>query len=583
MRGIEFNALFPPVWIVSVATLSLIIFVWLEIARRQKLLPLRLIAVVIAILSLACLALNPHRNIEKSSDVVLLTAGFDNQILDSLVRTNGNLHVYKLGDVVSRPTVEEINYRDLDNVHGNIHILGQGVPEYMLDYFDGKGLKVYPAKQTSGVIALDLVKAYTANRINTVQGTYHSPGNRTVRLQANGITIDSVRFTKGTHPLRLSFTPKAPGQYVYTLTESDSSGKMLTSESLPVDVKPQKQLSILFLSDFPTAEIRFLKNYLETQQHKLTLRYKISKDRYRTEFVNTKEGPVTRISESTLKSFDLVITDASTLNALSGQERNSLEQAVNAGLGMLTTLDSSEPSLAVRRFLQLNASSIKSDSATLIINRERVKFPATAVAVSSDQRLTSLVSDVNDRVISGYVQRGFGKNGFLLLTNTFTLQLSGQTENYATLWSDLISAVARKERNAYDLSFTTAFPVYPDEPVEFQITSADTKPTVLTDSAEVPVYEHPLIENVWYGKVWAGRTGWHTLTIRQSPEVYNFFVSRTGNLPSVRVANQQNALKKMISPGLHLKPQHVAEPLSRVIFFVLFVLAAGFLWLTPKL
>lgn len=583
MKSLEFNALFPPVWIVAIATLAIIVFVWLEIARKQRLLPFRLVAVFIAIGALACLALNPHHSAEKSSDIILLTADYNNETLDSLVGANSAAQVYKLADVAGAPNATLINYRELNDLRGNIHVLGQGLPEYMLDYLEGTTLHFYPANPSAGITGLDLTRVYTANRVNTLNGTYYATGNRILKLQTGGITLDSVLLKKGEHLFSVSFTPKAAGQYVYTLTENDLLGNVPTREPLPVDVKPQQPLSILFLHNFPTAEIRFLKNYLETQQHKLTLRYTISKDRYRTEFVNTKQETISRITEPMLKNFDLVITDASSLASLSGQERNAIERAIASGLGILTVIDNPTPATAVLKFLQRTVSNIKSDSASITINHTRLKVPATSVAVASDERQTSLLEDTNGRVVSGYVQHGFGKNGFSLLSNTFTLQLSGQAETYATLWSNMISALARKEQKPYDLAWLTSFPVYPDEPIEFQITSASGKPSVLIDSVEVPVSEHSLVHHVWYGKFWAGRAGWNSLTIRQSTDTYNFFVSQPGEWNSLRVAHQQNAMQTMISAQRDEQKEVVRQAIPRALFFVLFVLAAGFLWLAPKL
>lgn len=583
MKALEFNALFPPVWIIVIATLAIIVFAWLEIARKQRLLLLRLVAVFIAIGALACLALNPHRRAEKSSDIILLTADFASRTLDSLADANSAAQVYKLADAAGAPNATLLTYRELKDLRGNIHVLGQGLPEYMLEYLESTAVHFYPAKPSGGITGLDLTRVYTANRVNTLSGTCYATGTRILKLQAGGITLDSVQLKKGVHQFSVSFTPKAAGQYVYELTENDSLGNVLTREPLPVDVKPQQPLSILFLNNFPTAEIRFLKNYLETQQHKLTLRYTISKDRYRTEFVNTKQQTISRITEPILKNFDLVITDASSLASLSGQERNAIEQAIASGLGMLTVIDNPAPATAVLKFLRSNVSSIKSDSASITINQTRLKFPATAVAVASDERQTSLLKDIHGRVVSGYIQHGFGKNGFSLLSNTFTLQLSGQPETYATLWSEMISALARKEQKPYDLAWLTSFPVYPDEPIEFQVTSASGKPTVLIDSVEVPLSEHSLIDHVWYGKLWAGRTGWNSLTIRQSTDTYNFFVSQAGEWNRLRVSHQQKAMQKMISGQHDDQKEVVRQAIPRAIFFVLFVLAAGFLWLAPKL
>jgi hypothetical protein len=88
---------------------------------------------------------------------------------------------------------------------------------------------------------------------------------------------------------------------------------------------------------------------------------------------------------------------------------------------------------------------------------------------------------------------------------------------------------------------------------------------------------------VWYGKIWADQPGWCALNIKQDSSIHNFFVSSTGSWSKARVYNQQRALQNLSSRKTGSAEQLVQERISPLIFFGLFLLAAGFLWLALKI
>ncbi len=585
MTAILFNSLFPIAWIIPIAILSLAALSWLEIRRNQRLLPARLFALLAAILSIGCLILNPSISTRKSSNIIVLTQRFNKDTLDSLLNASPESQLYKLKDVAANNDVEEIkNYRQFSELKGNLMILGEGVPQYTLEYVDTSSLQFFPVRIPEGITGIDQKQIYSANQPAKLSGILKSTKARTVKLAGPGMAEDSIRVNADSlKAFSLIFTPKAPGLFLYDLTVSDSSGKILNSEQVPVQVKAQKSLSILILGNYPTAEIRFLKNFLEDQNHKIALRYKISKDKFRTEFVNTPQKTLGSLNEKLLQNFDLVITDASSLASLSANEIREMKEAMKLGLGVITLIDTSTPIVQTKDFLNFKLSKIKSDSATVRINNQKFKIPATAVAVSSERRLVTLQHEISGRILSGYHPIGLGKSGFQLLTNTFSLSLAGEKEVYAAIWSSLLQTVARNEIKKYDFRFITPFPYYQDEPIEFKIIATSEKPTVKMDSSEIQLLEDPLIKNVWYGKTWTGNIGWNSLQIVQDSSEYNFFVSQPDVWNSLQLFNQHRSLQKLTSEKEDTVQRIVIQPISRTIFLILFLLAAGFLWLAPKL
>jgi uncharacterized membrane protein len=81
MTAMIINSLFPVNWVVCSAVLVLCLLGWLEIKRKQKLLAVRLVALLLAIFSLVCLILNPSLKTKKTSDTILLTHNYNKEIL----------------------------------------------------------------------------------------------------------------------------------------------------------------------------------------------------------------------------------------------------------------------------------------------------------------------------------------------------------------------------------------------------------------------------------------------------------------------------------------------------------------------
>lgn len=585
MTVMLFNSLFPVTWVVIIAFFILGVSGWLEIKRNQKFLAVRLTALLLAVFAVVCLIVNPSVPVSKTSTIILLTSGYNPKILDSLLAESPKSQVYQ------RPGVKEIqreleltNYRELNRLEGNIFVLGEGLPRYMQDYLDTSSLQYFPSPVADGFITMNPGHSQTENQRGEITGTVKLSRASTLTLTGTGTAEDSVHLKSGPQQeFSLSFTPKTAGLFLYTLTATDSTGKILHTEQVPIQVKKQKPLSVLWVSDYPSAEIRFLKNFLEQENHRLTLRYTISKEKYRTEFINTPAKSLRRLDENLLQSFDLVLTDANSLTSLTRAEITALQEARKNGLGIITLISTPELSKQAQDMLDFKLTRIKSDSARLTVNQQPVKVSAAPASVSSGRNLFSIRQETGGRVVSGYYAHGLGKSGFQLLNHTFRYALTGEHELYAELWTPLLQAVARKEIKPYDLTFTTPFPYYPDEPIEFTIIGGTEKPVVKTGSVEIPVVEDPLIKNIWYGKIWAGQAGWNTVQIDQDSSRYDFFVSQPERWRSMQVFHQQKSMHRLSASTQRTVEKVIHQSLPPILFFSVFLLAAGFLWLVPKL
>lgn len=582
---LQFHIDLPVSWILLGAAVVLALTAWLEVKRTQKFLILRLSALCLAVIALLGLILNPSLQQRKTSDYIILTKNYNTRTFDSLTAKYSAGRLYQMPGAAPATKASVIeNYRSLDELKGNIHLLGDGFPAYMLEYLDTTALHYYPSDLPEGFTNLNLQKKYKQHQVNTLEGTFNPAGKSfTLKLTGSAQTEDSVTVSgKQHHTFALKFSPKTSGNFIYTLTAVDSTGKIAYSERVPVQIPEQKPLSILVLSDFPTAETRFLKNYLEAENHQLTLRYGISKNTYRTEFINTPKKGAVALSAAALAAYDLVILDLPTLTSLPDARLHELKQAVQNGLGILTLFNTPAPiAKKATDFLEVKLSSFKTDTASITLSSGIFKNAAAPVRLETTGRLFPVLSERDGRVISGYRQSGLGKLGFQLLTHTYRLQLAGEKERYAELWAGLIEETARQELQDHSVSMTTAFPFYEDEPLLIEIVSATGKPEVNADRVQLPLMESLLVSNVWQAKTWAGVPGWHTLSVNNTPHA--IFVCNPHEWNAMRVTHQQQLLKNLSGDPLKSSSQIVYQPVAPVIFYLLFLAAAGFLWLAPKL
>lgn len=133
---------------------------------------------------------------------------------------------------------------------------------------------------------------------------------------------------------------KTAGKLVYRLIEKDSVGNELSENPIPVEVQPNKVFNVLIINDFPTFETKYLKDCLAEMGHKVLIRSKLTSNRYKFEYFNREQVPLSVFSQATLESFDLLIIDSQSLRNLPNSAKNGLEMAINQdGLGVFVQAD----------------------------------------------------------------------------------------------------------------------------------------------------------------------------------------------------------------------------------------------------
>lgn len=573
------------VWIVLVVlVLVTCVLLWIEWSRKLRYSAFRITAVVLLALALAGLFLKPGYYTSQSHEIILLTPGYQPAVVDSLLRQNPSAKLMHLQQTKPYRNSELLeSYLMLSSSGSPLRfVIGQGLPLHALDVMKEKAFEFIANKLPDGIVELSFDEPVYPHQENFVKGVFKNPAAGTwILLKGPGGVEDSV-FLEGSGEqfFKLSFKPKQQGSFLYTVT-TKAGDDVPRVEKLPVHVSKPDTLTIMFVQDYPTFETQYLKNFLAKQHHKLTLRYRLSKSMYRFEYVNTGSRPVNNLTPEVLGQFDVLVMDGESLQRLSRSEAAAVSEAIKKGLGMLVLSPTNRIDNALFPFAQFV---VKPDTALVTINNKKLNLPALAQRIKKEQGITNVVENQSG-LLSGYRYKEFGKIGFQFLMETYRLSLSGDSITYSHLWIPLLSGISRTRNSDAKISVESSFPVYPDNPVSVKMISANEDIQLLLDSVPWPLQEDIFIDNVWSAKLWAGEPGWHVLATATGNEEF-FYVSAPGEWPSVALVNQIKAnIRESGSREERSDTQGdlIRKEFNPLIFFLLFLLSAGFLWLVPKL
>ena len=578
-----------PIWVIILITLPIFIFfIGKEIQLTQKFLILRIIAQVFIFLSIIGLFLRPSYLEQKAiSKIILLTPGYDNLKVDSVVKKNPS---YKI--IHTREANPYLNLESLISYHnlaesGDIKIImGEGLPGFALEMIEKKNFEFIPNNLPIGTIQLSIPQPIVVNKKNLIQGVFNSKGKTTLRLISPAGVEDSVDINgTGQTPFVLSFRPRQPGLFVFTLSSQDSSSNILT-EKLPIEILAEQKLKILILQKFPSAEVRYLKNYLAEKGHSLALRYQTSKTNFKYEYANLNSIRVDRLTAELTKAFDLVFLDNTVLEELSNSEKSVLENSIRSGLGAIILFDDfREKGKTINQLLPLKTKRLTVDTVHIRFPESKLyTLPVLPIEIIPNASIQSITLH-KGRTLSGYVYSGFGKVGFQLLRETYRISLEGNAADYSSIWSDLIERTARAKNKLFKVKLDSSLPYYPDEPLSIEVISSGPQPSLYSNKNLIPLAEDVVIDDYWHGKSWADKAGWHQFFIQQDSTELNYFVSNKGEWESLRIAHlmKENELAPSSDSDTISSVQFIRKPIQPLIFFLIFLFASAFLWLAPKI
>lgn len=570
-------------WQVAIITLAIwIVFIWKEFQKsRKRKAYINCIVAFVALTSLALMILKPITTESSitSLKTAILTKGFDNLQLDSLKK------VYKKLDVRSYEP-NQITISKDENLE-TVFVLGNGLQQYDLWQLDDVNTIYIGGKPSKGV------NQFVYNMHNTVgndaifNGQYVQPniGHKLFLENPAGQALDSVVLTNDkVQEFQLSISLKVKGEFVYQLVEKDDIGNNISKDPLPIIVKPQEQLKVLIVNASPLFETKYLKNYLAEVGHQVSIRSRLTKGRYKYEYFNVDTKPKIGFTKDQLKVFDVVITDALTINSLSTNAKKALEASISEdGLGLFIQPDINLYN-SHKRWYAFNFMSNRKSNASLDIDLKNTvtKYP---FAFRNDA-LVEPIFNADSHIMSAYKRLGIGRIGTSVLKNTYELQLKGTTEVYRQLWAKTIEDISKKSISNIEWNQYSQI-AFVNEPFEFQIRTTEENPLVVSDEAyQIPLKRDISIKSLWSGVTYPKETGWKAIKTEQdSTKVFKYFVTDNAHWQSLKTTNTINANKKYFDTKNQKSYtfKGINTPINLMLFYVIFILGIGYLWLEPKL
>jgi hypothetical protein len=421
-------------------------------------------------------------------------------------------------------------------------------------------------------------------------------GGQPIYLEDPSGTTDFARLDSS-GAFRLEARPRATGRSLYVLRTA-TADRSVTAETLAVTVVVPPAWRVLILEGSPRFETSALRDWLVARGGAVAIRTAVSRNRFRTEFMNRDRVPLATLTSRLVSQFDVTVIDGRTLAALTASERLTLRRAVAGGLGVLMIPDTVVFDPGTGRFSDrdffLDFSLRRIEAIDLRLVRPRwagLDRPASVPASAAPYVLAarfgteSLIEDGTGNILAQVAPRGAGRVGLSLVTGSAQWQRGGERDAFSAYWSRVLSAVAGgPDDDHWTIETPGPWLVHRPLVVDVETTAERLVTLVVAPSGardSVFLARDPLAPTHWHGTFWPREPGWHEIADAGGTA---FYVQPTGAWWSRQGAERLDATARhlvyaaQVSTGQQLPPQSTSQPIPVAWFFGLFLLSAGYLW-----
>ena len=583
-------------WDLVALVVGLVASLWAEYRRLGSRWPrVRVIAVVLLWLGLAAWALAPYRSISLSGQrVVWLTEEI--QGWDSIAEAWGATQIWErqqglaLGAKLETRWVPDV-WQAPDPLPDSILILGDDLPAQIPTHFPGwKHLSVRElnSRPLTGITRLVLPDQAQMGLPMALSGdVIVPPGGAQLVWKDLAGGLDSLQWdSAGSYPFRLQAFPRETGRFLHQLTWKTANDTL--EEPLPIQIAPLKPLDVLVLAEFPTFEDRALKNWLGQSGHRVALRSRLAKERFRSEFINRPRANLDRLNAKVLAGYQLLIVDAQVLANLATAEQRAIQTAIREqGLGLLIQANEAVRNQPMggdrqRFFYPWNLVPTGQSEGVFRKGSEEAKLTiwpyshAEAVALWQGCPPTILVAP-----------QGAGKVALHRAQDTHSLRLQGKTDLYDQYWATLINRIAGSEPKA-EAWLSPRNLAFEQQPYQLTLISPRELPHAQTlDNDPVILVQDAYVPERWKGHGKSGQVSWigHVLQDQPTDTAWVYALPDTTWLPLRQWDRQQAwALAEQAQSEKGMERQATTtKPLSPWWFWGLVLACLTFLWVEPKL
>ena len=568
--------------------------------RRRAHLPGRLAASLLAVASLLAMAY-PHTETDRGVEkIVLLTDGFTRDSVDRFLQNNQPVAIFSTNGVKKNVfpghVVLPVNFWKTfaASYPGHaIDVFGNGLDKDALQALHSRPIVLHA---NPVLFAIDHVHwkqhLQTGEPLN-VQGhcENHSAGKIKLALQAFGSIKDTAVIEPGQErDFVLSTIPLHTGNAIYSLLVI-AGNDTTRQEPVPVSVDIITPLKLLIISVAPDFENTYLKNYLSQQGYPVALSTVISTNKTNQQFINTAVQKASLLSSSYLTQFDVLLTDAETLEKMSKQEKAILASVVqSAGTGLLIKMDTTAKrgdfytSFFPVKTLQQRQSGFFLREAASDSNRYKIKITDPA-CIAYSNGTQPLLLDEQSNIFASATQYGNGKIIASTLSNTYSLALAGDMSAYQRIWSLLLSTASKKTFPAASWLIDPFIPPAGTSIYLQAITNKGMLREAIVQDDRIYLQQTRGLPFQYNGIYWPAAAGWQSILLPGDTS-YTWYAYKTDDWKSITAyANrQQTALYAKRYPAAENEPgaANSFTVNGYLLILLLFLASCAFLWVEQK-
>lgn len=500
------NAWFAPdllgIALIGLAMLAAILLA-LRHARRRRWL-IAALQIPCAALLLAALLL---RDDAESTGLVVLTADADSQ---AVPQAAAFWPVVALPGAPATDNAEQVPdlatalRRHPATTH--LHVIGTGLAVHDRDALGTRDLSFAPSPlhaETTTLVELDGPAAVRAGAWWSVRGRVTNPSKHMIELRDPADRVVATTTPDEHGDFAMQAVSRAEGPVLFSVRVLDGE-RVLQSMPLPVDARPAQSVRALLLAAAPSPELKFLRRWALDAGVDFTSRIALSPG-----IAQRRGAPV--VDAATLAQLDLLIVDERSWSQLASQQE-VLREAIVKGLGVLIRITGPVPERVLREWKELGIEPVFAAPKPRAVRLAGVdatdkggdELHAWPVALHGDGNV-ALLRDIEGTPLAMQRMFGRGRIGIWWLSDSHRLATRGARETFATLWSGVVSAVARARGDA--------MPTLPERVVVGQraVLCAPAGPmrVVMPDEEEIALLRDPPQGHC--AAFWPGRAGWHRL------------------------------------------------------------------------
>jgi hypothetical protein len=542
-----------------------------------------------ALVALAAIGLRPTwRTPGRTGDVVLATLGADPAVVRHLADSLGK------ASLIADPA----DLRPRRASMRRLFVAGWGLDAAEWQTLDPIPVSFRPTPLAPGISRASWpAEVVLGDRLVVEGDVAAAQDGHLIYLEDPSGTTDSARLDSS-GAFRLQAQPRATGRSRYVL-RTGTADRSVAAETLAVTIVAPPAWRVLILEGRPRFETSALRDWLVARGSAVAIRTAVSRNRFRTEFVNRGSASVVALTSQLVSQFDVIVIDGRALAALTASERLTLRRAVTgSGLGVLVMPDTVVFDPAAARFsdreffLDFSFRRIEALDVRLVrpqwagMDRPVTgPVPAEPYTLASRFGTESLIEDGTGSVLAQVAPRGAGRVGLSLVTGSARWLRGGERDAFSAYWSRVLSAVASGPGDDH-WTIETPGPWLVHQPLVVDVeTSGERQVTLVVAPSgardSVFLARDPLAPTHRRGTFWPRESGWHELTEAGGTA---FYVQPTEAWRSRQGAERLDATARhlvhsaRVTTGPQLPRESTSLPIPVAWFFGLFLLSAGYLW-----